>query len=759
MDNGYIADDFISVDGATVAEDLFVELFVETYGLDKVQYLVNEYPLQDIYGGYRYIDYALKTVSGKIALEIDGELGHNPIFCGLDKYQDDLLKRNSIIHNGWKLFIWTYRQLVNNREQVKSELKQFLGHDPSFRIHDDYLPYQRGKVLELRTHQQETLDKLAELREEYCTMALIADAQGTGKTTTAVLDAKRMGLPTLFVAHTLELLEQAERRFKELWPDKKVQRITDFAHIGQSDIVVASIQGMHLNLNKFKPDQFGYIIIDEAHHAAAESYRKVINYFNPSFLLGLTATPERHDQESIMDIFKNEAHRLDLKTAVEIGELVPIRCVRIKTNIDFTKVRFKGITYNYRDLDEKIHIPDRNRLIVDTYLSHVPNRQTVVFCASVKHARVVAQMFIDASVEARSVDGKMKRQDREAVLEAYRKKEVKVLCACDILNEGWDSPDTEVLFMARPTLSKVIYLQQLGRGTRKAPGKDCLLVFDFIDNTTRYNHSVNLHRLLKQKEYVAGAFILAPKDEMNEERQRIINGEKPEIILPHNIYAIDHEIVDIFDWQEEIKEMISMQRLARELYVDDSTVRNWINTGKITPGPDFEVSMGNVTYKYFEKSRVDTIREQLGIEKRNPGQMKEIFMEYVKDGTMSASLKPVMLKGMLTLADSKGQVDLMELTRYFRKFYEDRADQGLAIEVRGAVVNRIIEMDDYQLANYMLKMPFEKFERKYFVEHKKELNKVAFSPNIWRKLSEAEKEHLINICDKQIRDYYERRVD
>jgi hypothetical protein len=138
---------------------------------------------------------------------------------------------------------------------------------------------------------------------------------------------------------------------------------------------------------------------------------------------------------------------------------------------------------------------------------------------------------------------------------------------------------------------------------------------------------------------------------------------------------------------------------------------------------------------------------------------KDRVMEYVKDGTMSASLKPVMLKGMLTLADSKGQVDLMELTRYFRKFYEDRADQGLAIEVRGAVVNRIIEMDDYQLANYMLKMPFEKFERKYFVEHKKELNKVAFSPNIWRKLSEAEKEHLINICDKQIRDYYERRVD
>ena len=192
--------------------------------------------------------------------------------------------------------------MVNNREQVKSELKQFLGHDPSFRIHDDYLPYQRGKVLELRTHQQETLDKLAELREEYCTMALIADAQGTGKTTTAVLDAKEC-LPTLLWPIPWSCWNKWSDVLRN-YGRTKGSAYNRFCYIGQSDIVVASIQGMHLNLNKFKPDQFGYIIIDEAHHAAAESYRKVINYFNPSFLLGLTATPERHDQESIMDIFK-----------------------------------------------------------------------------------------------------------------------------------------------------------------------------------------------------------------------------------------------------------------------------------------------------------------------------------------------------------------------------------------------------------------------------------------------------------------------
>jgi len=94
---------------------------------------------------------------------------------------------------GWKVYIWTYRQLVNNREKIKAELLQFLGNNPNFKTHDDYLPFQKGRVLELKQHQKETLDKLAKLREDNFSMALLADAQGMGKTTTAVLDAKRMG--------------------------------------------------------------------------------------------------------------------------------------------------------------------------------------------------------------------------------------------------------------------------------------------------------------------------------------------------------------------------------------------------------------------------------------------------------------------------------------------------------------------------------------------------------------------------------------
>ena len=151
-------------------------------------------------------------------------------------------------------------------------------------------------------------------------------------------------------------------------------------------MVCGSIQSVALNLDKFKDSDFDYLIIDEAHHASADTYQKVLAYFKPQFTLGLTATPERTDDNTvILDIFKNTAHKLDIQTAVEIGELVPVRCIRIHTNIDLTKVRFNSVQYNIRDLESKIYVPERNRLIIDTWLQYVKNRRTVVFCASVKH--------------------------------------------------------------------------------------------------------------------------------------------------------------------------------------------------------------------------------------------------------------------------------------------------------------------------------------------------------------------------------------
>ena len=120
-------------------------------------------------------------------------------------------------------------------------------------------------------------------------------------------------------------------------------------------------------------------LLMRSHHAAAETYRKVISYFRAKFILGLTATPERHDGQSLIEIFQNCAHRLELEEAIERELLVPIRCVRVKTNIDLSKIRYNGVDYRSRDLGETLLVPDRDRLIVETYLNHVQGKRAVCF--------------------------------------------------------------------------------------------------------------------------------------------------------------------------------------------------------------------------------------------------------------------------------------------------------------------------------------------------------------------------------------------
>lgn len=205
---------------------------------------------------------------------------------------------------------------------------------------EDFLPKQRGEFIELRTHQLDALNALRELRDNGNTIALLPHATGTGKTITAITDAKHLGGRTLFVVHTKDLVNQAVTNFHELWSEVTCGRFLDSVHDTDEHVIVGTVQSLAKNLISFKPDAFSYLIIDEAHHATAESYQQVLRYFKAKFTLGLTATPDRADGQSALVVFRDAAHRLSLREAVELGELVPIRCVRVETNVDLTKVRF-----------------------------------------------------------------------------------------------------------------------------------------------------------------------------------------------------------------------------------------------------------------------------------------------------------------------------------------------------------------------------------------------------------------------------------
>ena len=319
----------------------------------------------------------------KMAIEIDGETYHNPNKVSSNKYYDDLTKQNSLIYQSWKVYRWVYNQLKQHPEKVKDELRIFVGEIPTFKMLEDHLPKQKGKLIELREHQQAALSNLQTMRDQGESIALLYHATGTGKTVTAVSDAKRLGKRTLFLAHTKELITQAQDTFNDLWGKAGTGLYVAEQKDKDAYVVCSSIQSISRNLEEFKPDDFGYVIIDECHHGAADTYRKVLSYFRPEFTLGLTATPDRADGESILEDFKNVAHKLDLKEAVELGELVPIRCIRVKTNVDLSTIRINGINYYSQDLESKLFVPERNKLLADTYLNYVKNKKTVVFCASV----------------------------------------------------------------------------------------------------------------------------------------------------------------------------------------------------------------------------------------------------------------------------------------------------------------------------------------------------------------------------------------
>lgn len=744
----------------SAAEDLFIDLFSETFGAEKAGYLYSQYPFYDIYQNSRYADFLLENGGRKVAIEIDDETSHNKSLVSSNKFYDDLLKQNSMIYLGWDVYRWAVRQMQIQPEAVKDELRVFLGSQPRFKEIEDYLPTQRGKTLdgahlELKQHQREALNALQAMRDRHETIALLYHATGTGKTVTAVMDAKRCGGRTLFLAHTQELVNQAADTFRRLWPEVTVGRYMEAIKEPETHVVCGSVQSVALHLEDFREDAFSYLIVDEAHHAAADTYQKILAYFHPAFTLGLTATPERtDDNRAILDTFKSTAHKLDIQTAVEIGELVPIRCIRIHTNIDLTKVRFNSVQYNIRDLESKIYVPERNRLIVDTWLQYIRDKRTVVFCASVRHAEQIAELFRQAGVSAAAVSGGMKPAERREFQDRFVRREILVLCACDLLNEGWDCPEIEVLFMARPTMSRVLYTQQLGRGMRLFPGKESLMVFDFVDNASQYNMPQSLHRLFKLKEYRPGQLAVAPGAQKTAEAALYAKGEKPEALIDWPVDATDYELVDIFNWQDEAAGMISQMEFIRRVDVQTETIERYVREGKLVP--DLVVPMSeHRTFKYFKEETLERYARQYGWTLIDDSNRKELFLEMVRQMDMSYSYKPVLIQAILRHADEKGRIHLADIVAYFRAYYEGRRAAGLVVEKPNSLFARG-GYTDKEAERNILANPFKRFEDMQMLRHTRTLGIIQVDESVWKKLTAEEKAEMEKICEEKLEQYFSR---
>lgn len=738
--------------GNSSAEEKFVQLFCDVFGPEKGQYVYLQFPFLDIYGKHRTIDFAIRDKEGKIAFEIDGNTWHNPAKVSEDKYLDDLLKQNSLIYDGWKVYRWTDAQLEKTPERVKDELVTFLGTSPALFFIDDIMPEQKGKVFSLREHQEEALDNLKQMRMDGHTIALVQGATGSGKSAIGILDAKAVGKRTLFLAHTKELVLQGYHNFLKLWPEVSVGKYIEDEHDTDTYVVCGSIQSIVRNLDAFNADEFGYLIIDECHHASADTYKKILSFFKTRFTLGLTATPERADGEDLLDIFQHVAHKLDIQEAVENGVLVPVRCIRVKTNIDLQDVRINGFRYNSLDLETKIMVPGRNQLIVDTYLEYVKGKSTVVFCTSVNHANQVANLFRQKGIRAESISGSVKTIERKKILRDYENGDISVLCACDLLNEGWDSPHTEVLFMARPTMSKTIYMQQLGRGMRTCDGKEYLMVFDFVDNANMFNCPYSMHRLFHVAEYCPGGMILGKKHDIQWDKSLFTKGEKPEALVDFPIHAMDYEVIDLFNWQDKAQNMISQLELTRRVSAQSETIDRYIRDGKIKPDMEVPISEHR-TFKYFEPHRIPQLCKEFGWKQITSANIKQMFMDMAKKMNMSYSYKPVFIKAFLEHMNEDGEARIEDVVQEFAAFYEERIERGLPAEKKKCIFTKggYTEKDVERL---ILAMPFKRFEDMNFMHHSKYMGVIQLDKQIVKQLTDDNIRELRQYCDIALERYF-----
>ncbi|SDT96852.1 DUF3427 domain-containing protein [Halopseudomonas salegens] len=339
--------------------------------------------------------------------------------------------------------------------------------------------------------QQSALKALGLTREEGYQRGLVVLATGLGKTWLAAFDAKQMGARrVLFVAHREEILNQAAATFTRIQPQARIGFYQGHQRDIQVDILCASVQtlGKAEHLDRFKPQHFDYIVIDEFHHAAAPTYHRLLNYFVPSFLLGLTATPDRTDNANILALCDdNLVFESDLFAGVSGKLLVPFHYYGIFDNdVDYQSIPWRNGRFDPELLSNKLATLGRAKHALATWRLHA-QKKTLAFCISTKHADFMADYFAKHSVKAAAVYASSALSRGEA-LEQLSDGTLDVLFSVDLFNEGVDLPTIDTVMMLRPTESKILFLQQLGRGLRKADDKSQLVVLDFVANHQSFLH-------------------------------------------------------------------------------------------------------------------------------------------------------------------------------------------------------------------------------------------------------------------------------
>ncbi|MCR5080877.1 MAG: DEAD/DEAH box helicase family protein, partial [Treponema sp.] len=435
--------------------------------------------------------------------------------------------------------LFNHHSVIIDDEQLKAYAKSWhrpavakdLDKFESF-AEDDTLVF---KNCEPRGAHIEALYALEQSRKEGADRGLVQAATGVGKTYLAAFDSKNYK-HVLFVAHREEILNQAAASFCNVRCSNDYGFFNGTVHDTNKAVIFASVASLgkdeYLNGNYFNLDYFDYIVVDEFHHAVNNQYKKIIDYFKPKFLLGLTATPERTDGRSIYELCDyNVPYEINLYQAINRGMLVPFHYYGIYDQTDYSGLKFVKGDYLESELNVTyLNNAIRDNLIYKHYLKY-HSKRALGFCCSRVHAEYMAKVFTQRKIPAVAVysnsDGEYS-ENRAQAIKMLEEGKIKVIFSVDMFNEGVDIPEVDTVMFLRPTQSGIVFLQQLGRGLRTSKGKEYLNVLDFIGNYKFAGKNISL--LSEQK------------------RPGSLNSLNTEVQYPDGcLVDFDMELIDLFE--------------------------------------------------------------------------------------------------------------------------------------------------------------------------------------------------------------------
>jgi superfamily II DNA or RNA helicase/predicted house-cleaning noncanonical NTP pyrophosphatase (MazG superfamily)/HKD family nuclease len=580
-------------------------------------------------------------------------------------------------------FLSGYQQRYNHRPKSRQDLFQVpegYGKKQTVLPYQPGLPFDTDRELEAPGYavglkpnaaQAEALEGLEELRNKKAKAGAVIAATGVGKTYLAAFDFQKSGKDKiLYIAHRENILGKARESFAGVIGADGLDifsgqnKNVSFGARG----VFAMVQTMSrkASLEKFHPREFDYIVVDEFHHAMAQTYRKIIEYFQPDFLLGLTATPERMDGKDVLSICDyNIAYELRLFEAIDRNLLCPFHYFAVHDPTDYSKIAWRRTDYDPVELTRILKDDTRTKLIASNLKKFMPYQgkiKALAFCSSIDHARYTAYMLKNEhNIDAIALTGESSEPERSSAIARIEDENdtLSVVTCVDIFNEGVDIPGLSHVLMLRPTQSFTVFFQQLGRGLRKIRNKESLVVIDFVGNfRTAHVAPIAMAGYNSIQEYI---------EDINGKR----SSSAPEMSLPKGCFVSpDIEVKRI--WESRLREILPMPTIDRLRALYDEVVQD---LGLTSPGlseffSDPQKSDPHGFIKYFGSwiKTKDAFNDLSPEEKNIIRTPKEQFLEYLeKDLNPVKSYKMVVLLTIISLQGTSWKVE--DIARGFLGYY------------------------------------------------------------------------------------------